>query len=117
MDKLESWVQLLGVLGIGGVATAIITAISSRKKIGAETSQTIVLAAGDQVDNMREELAAARAETREAREARKVWEARQSGWWARGYELDRWIRRFLFEARRAGIEIEDPPPIFPPPGE
>jgi len=113
MGGIETWVQILGVLGLGGVITAIITAISSRKKIGAETTERVVSAAGDQIDNMREELAAARLEIREERMRRRIWESRQAEWWARAYEMDRWLRRFLPEARAKGVEIEDPPQLFP----
>lgn len=117
MGELSNWVQLLGVLGIGGVLTAIVTAVSARKKLGAETTEKVVMAAGDQIDNMREELVAARVEVAEHRAAKRLWEARQSGWWSRAYAMDRWIRKFLPAARDAGVEIEDPPSLFPPPGE
>lgn len=109
-----NWVvQLLGVLGGGTVLTAIVAAISSRKKIGAEATEKITAAAGDQLDNMREDLNRLVAERNEARTERNRIDRHNRAWWARADVHSRWDRDVMRKMDDAGIPYEPCPSVYP----
>jgi hypothetical protein len=111
MDHL---VQVLSVLGIGGIGAAIVAAISTRKKVGAETNEKVVATTGELLDLANEEVARARAEVKESRADRIKWERRQRGWWERVDDHAQWDRDRVREALERNETIPAPPPLYPP---
>lgn len=117
MESTNWVIQLLGVLGGGTVLTSIVVAISSRKKIGAEATEKITAAAGEQLDNMREELTAARIEIRDARAERNRIDQHNRAWWTRADRHSVWDRAVMRKLDEAGIPYDPCPSVYPPSGE
>lgn len=113
MENANWVVQLLGVLGGGTVLTAAIAAISSRKKIGAEATEKITAAAGDQLDNMREELAALRTDRNEHRAEHNRVDMLNRHWWVRADRHSVWDRSVMRKMDEAGIAYDPCPSVYP----
>lgn len=112
----NQWVQLIGLIVASGLFTAVVQAISTRKKTGAETTEKVVQGAGQLNDDLREDYDRARRERLEEHERANRGDVKLRGWWARADALAPWIRRQ--EMRNLERGIDDPaPPLFPPPGE
>jgi hypothetical protein len=116
-DSLSGIVQVLGVLGIGTVGAAIVVAISSRKRTGAETNEKVVATTGELLDLANEEIARRVEESRQNRADRIVWESRQRRWWERADAHAQWDRDRIREAVEDGRTVPTPPPLFPAEGE
>jgi hypothetical protein len=117
MEHISGIVQILGVLGIGTIGAAIVVAVSSRKRVGAETNEKVVATTGDLLDIANEEVKRAREELKATRADRIVWERRQRRWWERADAHAQWDRDRIREAVEAGRTVPTPPPLFPPDGE
>ena len=116
MGSVDNWVQLLGVLGLGGVITAIITAVANRKMTGASAGAKIIESADTQIENLTVDLTRVRTERDHAHRRANRADTKLRGWWERADRLAPWIRRQ--EARNAEAGITDPaPPLYPPEDE
>lgn len=116
METANGWVQLIAVVLGGGVATAIVQVIATRKKTGAETDSTFVATANDQRQSLVLDADRYRAErdTEHERANKLDWKVRR--WWERADRFMIWARRQ--EARNIERGIEDPmPSLYPPDGE
>jgi hypothetical protein len=116
MEKAEWWVQLIGVILGGGVVSALVGAIATRKKLSADTDSTFVTTADVQRRSLVEDRKEALAERDAEHDERIKLERHVRAWWARADRMMIWVRRQ--EARNVDAGIDDPaPPLYPPEGE
>lgn len=115
MDS-NGWVQLIAVILGGGAVSAIVGAIATRKKIGADADSTFVTTSNDQRKSLAEDADRYRKERDDEHDrANKLdWKVRR--WWERADRFMIWARRQ--EARNLEQGINDPmPALYPPDGE
>lgn len=112
-----SLIQVLSLLGIGGIAASIVNAIINRKqlkasaaKTGIEGTNVFVDTGVDLVVAVRQELTYALADLRALRDERAKWESERRGWYVRADDHSEWDRR----AMRENPELPTPPALFPP---
>lgn len=116
MGSFESWVQLLGVVGIGGIATAVITAFANKRLTSASAGAKAVESADTQITNLTEENDRLRAQRDESDTRFNKAMVKLRGWWERADSHAAWDRRQV--ARNLEHGINDPmPDLYPPPGE
>lgn len=124
-------VGILGVSGLSGIAAAIITAIASRRKLGAEATQIIANAAAGVTQSVTAELHRLEAEMADLRaehiaaltELRKQHrEQLQRIYGDRAQELDNirniinlhvaWDMVVIQRVAAVGVELPPPPPLL-----
>lgn len=116
METAEWWVQLIGVILGGSVVSAVVGAIATRKKLGADVDSTFVATSDTQRKGLKEDLEDARNERDEEHAERIKLERHVRAWWARADKMMTWVRRQ--EQRNIDAGINDPaPPLYPPDGE
>lgn len=112
---MPDWVvQLLGVLGIGSIGTAVVVAFSNRKKVGAEATEKIVATSGELLDDIKADRDEARAAEREERGRRIAVENRERGWYRRASAHEQWDEQMMRKAEARGETYASPPLLFPP---
>lgn len=111
---MPDWVvQVLGVLGIGSIGTAVVVAFSNRKKVGAEATEKIVATSGELLEDLRNDRDEARKAERDERQARIKVENRERGWWRRASVHDQWDQHMMRKVEELGGVYSPMPPLFP----
>lgn len=114
---IDHLAQILSVLGIGGIGVAVVTALATRKRVGAETNEKIVATSGELIDDVRADKEAARLERNDERRGRILAEKRLRDWWERADAYAPWVRLVRGLLDDAGITYPPPPPLYPPDNE
>lgn len=116
METANWWVQLIGVVLGGGMVSAIVGAIATRKKIGADAESTFVATSNDQRRSLVEDADRFRGE----RDLEHVRANRLEGdirnWWARADRMMIWVRRQEARNEEAGV-VDPAPTLYPPEDE
>lgn len=120
---MNQWLQILGLVGIGGVLVATINGLFSKRKLSADATKIITEAASSVVADLRTELARRAAENvlLEGRVAATVIE--QSTQRDHMRSLDQavaqhvlWDQQVRETLRESGIDVPAPPPLPGPVG-
>lgn len=108
-----TWFQIVFALIMGGALAAVINGFFNKKQLGASATKLITDAAASVTGSMQKRL----DELEEAEEEREQKDkAREKEWRAFKIQLFRheaWDRKVVNKFRDLGIEIEDPPPLYP----
>ena len=112
MENANGWIQLIGVVLGGGVVSAVVGAIATRKKVGADADSMFVSTAATQKQGLVDDNVRLRKERDEEHERANNLDWKVRDWWARADRFMIWARRQ--EARNAANGIDDPmPDLYP----
>lgn len=119
------------LLGAGGatIIAAIVNAVMNRKKLGAEATQIIAQAAAGTVENIMKDNAALRTEMSELRtkithltaivelseQRERIHTITEERYRWHMQQWHNYCTRMATKMRDAGLEVEDPPPLWPDP--
>jgi|GEM_PF-3524825 len=108
----------LGGGGVAAIVTAVVTGLFSKRKLGAEATEIITKAASGVVERIEKDNLDLRAEVTGLKEAReqdkREWRQVTRDWRAALQLHAAWDALAIAKLHEAGIEIPEPPPLYPP---
>ena len=108
-----TWFQILIALIMGGALAAVINGFFNKKQLGASATKLITDAAASVTGSMKTRLDELEAAEEEREKKDRVREQEWRNFKIQLFRHEAWDRKVVNKFRDLGIEIEDPPSLYP----